>query len=220
MRLFIFMETRTDSVEHIKKALCDRKQKKQTGLIQIVKIMRDYGITSNELNDYMRRVAYIMSRESVNLDEAVKRVNTRSGDGEKPVINHDFDLLCFSDGKLVRLPFLVGKDRNPIGIFPFADDNVAIDLEEKGETVYADADKHLLPEHDWCKKVYPLKDKLNVCLKKLGKPTLKGCYFVKHYYMEDAVWIVSFDDCNLGMPSDYYGDNEKAKIRYVIKFIK
>ena len=53
--------------------------KKQESLAQIAKIMRDNGLTLVEVNDYLRRVAYVMARDGVILDEAVKQVQKEQG---------------------------------------------------------------------------------------------------------------------------------------------
>jgi hypothetical protein len=85
----------------------------------------------------------------------------------------NFDLLfVYDDVKMRRLPFHFCRFLEPVGIFPFADDNRYIELSECENKKHTDKDvdeKRLL-DVDFCMKVYAIKDQLNEHLGILKKP--------------------------------------------------
>ena len=124
----------------------------------------------------------------------------------------EFDVLCIVDGQKVRLPFSKRNIGEPIGIFPF-DGPEYIELEEVENKKHTDKDvdeSRLLDERFCCGKVSIVADRLNLCLKEMGKPVLESTYLADSSYMRGAGWIIRFDGS-----SDYYGGNIPAKLRYM-----
>ena len=130
-----------------------------------------------------------------------------------------FDLLCTSDDgrRLFRLPYAQGKDRNPIAIF-FSQENpkLYLELNETENTIRSNVKDAHLPPYTICEEIWRVSEKLNPCLRALGKPELKGCYFAQQG-KGNLNWIVQLNSAEGGadMPSDYYDTNEHAKARYV-----
>ena len=72
--------------------------------------------------------------------------------------NADFDVICLIRGVKVRLPFDVGKDLNPYGIFPFANENWFLELyETKGECSRTLAEELKLPSLSEYAKLYNIR---------------------------------------------------------------
>lgn len=161
---------------------------KEKALMKIVRIMQDNNLDSKEVIDF------------------VKKQNSQLP---------EFDLLCSVNGVLTRLSFAEGKDKNPCGLYPFEKDNRYLELKESEVTLRKFAKENLLPDEDFCELIYFILHQINFALSILERPLLKGAYFVRGKTYEDLNWIISFDDNSTGrMSSDYYDDNEPAKIRY------
>ena len=127
-------------------------------------------------------------------------------------VGDEFDVLCIVDGQKVRLPFSKRNIGEPIGIFPF-DGPEYIEFEEVENKKHTDKDvdeSRLLDERFCCGKVSIVADRLNLCLKEMGKPVLESTYLADSSYMRGAGWIIRFDGS-----SDYYGGNIPAKLRYM-----
>lgn len=129
-----------------------------------------------------------------------------------------FDLLCTSDDgrRLFRLPYAQGRDRNPIAVF-FSQENpkLYLELNETENTIRSKVKDAQLPPYPICEAIWQISEKLNPCLRALGKPELKGCYFAQQG-KGNLNWIVKLNyEGEACMPSDYYDPNERAKARYV-----
>lgn len=122
-----------------------------------------------------------------------------------------FDLLCYGR----RVSFDFGRLIGASGIFPFQDCDIYFELKETGETLRTEANKKRLPDVEFCKCVYAIRDILNRHLKELGCPILSGSYFAVSDYIYGADCIISFDGDAECMPADYCNNDEKAKIRYI-----
>lgn len=152
--------------------------------------------------DALRLIKLLMQEHNIRMNEVAQ------------MFEANFDLLCIKDGKKTRLPFNVGKDCNPSGIFPFKESDVYLELTETEESLRKFADELRLPTLNFCKMVYAIRDELNKSLELLGRPIIKGCYFADGNDLYRLNWIVGFDDTSY-LTSDYYNNDEKAKIRYV-----
>jgi len=129
----------------------------------------------------------------------------------------EFDLLCIVNGRKKRLPFSIGRQLSPIAIFPFTKDAHYIELDEQEGRKHTDkdVDTSRLLDREFCDHVYKIKDRLNLYLKALNKPLLKGTYLADSNYMQGTGWIIGFDDNDFHtLSSDYYGGNLEAKLRY------
>ena len=130
---------------------------------------------------------------------------------------HEFDVLCEVNGQKVRLPFSKRNSGKPIGIFPFKNSVVYLELDEVENKKHTDKDvdeSRLLDEYFCCARVSKVVDRLNLCLKEMGKPVLEGSYLADNSsYMHGCGWIIGFD--NTG---DYHGGNVPAKLRYMGRF--
>ena len=165
---------------------------KQKHLAHILKIMRRNHLTLDEVTAYVRN--RLIPRE----EWEIKLVR--------------FDLLCEITGKKERLPFYLGMNLMPIGIFPFEDNDIYLELSEITSTQRTKADEYRLPEHAWLAQVYPLKNELNKCLQRLGRPILDGSYFAKHHDTSARNWIVDFSDNQKKLSGDYY-DSETLRLK-------
>ena len=172
---------------------------KQKLLARIHKFMRKHKISLGDL------ICYLSSREP---DEQTT---------DYPIFDNEYDVLCIIDGKKMRLPFHTGRLFSPIGIFPFAQDNRYIELDEQEGKKHTDkdVDNSRLLDREFCLHLYKIKNRLNLYLKALKKPLLEGEYLADSKYMSDCGWIVNF---NCGAANlfgiDYYGGNQPAKLRY------
>lgn len=157
----------------------------------------------------LKKIAEIMRKNNLSCNEVINFVNTQNIDLP------EFDLLCLVSNKLVRLPFAEGKDYNPQGLYPFKNDKRYICVRESGMIYRRFADENLLLREDFCEQIYPLRKQINNALSLLNKPLLQGCYFAVGKTLSDQNWIVSFDDNPTNqLASDYYDDDEPAKIRF------
>ena len=135
-----------------------------------------------------------------------------------------FDLLyVYDDDKMVRLPFSFRHLLKPIGIFPFAEDNRYIELEECENKKHTDrdVDTQRLLDVKFCNEVFKIKEQLNQRLTELKQPLLKGIYLAESDYMHGCGWLIGFDDNEFNtLSADYYGGNQPAKLRYQGKYNK
>lgn len=136
---------------------------------------------------------------------------------DEAACGHEFDVLCEVNGEKVRLPFSKRNSGKPIGIFPFKNSVVYLELDEVENKKHTDKDvdeSRLLDEYFCCARVSKVVDRLNLCLKEMGKPVLEGSYLADNSsYMHGCGWIIGFD--NTG---DYHGGNVPAKLRYMGRF--
>lgn len=121
-----------------------------------------------------------------------------------------FDLLCLINGVPHRLPYDKGKDLHPIGIFPFSG-NWYLELVQDEGKLRTDVDESRLPNRDIWLEVYKLRNDLNVQLKVMKLPLLKGSYFARGGKLN---WIVKFNGDDANMPENYFEPETAAIIRY------
>lgn len=121
---------------------------------------------------------------------------------------------------MFRLPYAEGKDQNPIAIF-FSKENprLYMELKEFDNGLRSNLDDSRLPPYQICEMIWQKSAEINPCLRALGKPELKGCYF-SQMGNSKMNWIVRLNSAEGGacMPSDYYDTNERAKGRYIGEF--
>ena len=155
--------------------------------------------------------------------ETFKKLSNHLKKNRRPIkvtpieLSDEFDLLCIVDGKPKRLPFNTGRSLSPLAIFPFPNDTHYIELDEQEEKKHTDkdVDTSRLLDREFCDYVFKIKNRLNLYLKALHKPLLEGCYLADSNYMQGCGWIIGFDDNEFNtLPSDYYGGNLPAKLRY------
>lgn len=128
----------------------------------------------------------------------------------------EFDVLCLVDGKKVRLPFSKRHLGKPIGIFPFSNEPIYLELDEVENKKHTDedVDESRLPDEPFCARVSKVVDHLNLYLQAMNKPVLEGSYLADNSsYMPACGWIIGFD--NTG---DYHGGSVPAKLRYMGRF--
>ena len=145
--------------------------------------------------------------------------------------HNNFDLLCKIHNSLRRVPFEKGKDLNPIGIFPFKNDNTYIVFDGLGHIANQNTKMQYAQEHqmakvniptvDFFEKLFAVKYQLNATLVALKKPEFRDAYLARSpKYIPQANWIVAFFDDQEHLSSDFYESKEEAKICYIKKFIK
>lgn len=175
--------------------------KKTKILARIDRVMRRFGLTTEDLRAY-----------------AEQHASSLASDTPKASEDAGFDLLCKVNGQKVRVPFSSRNMGEPIAVFPFKDEPEYIELTEYHGVTHASAISKHLPSVKFFERVYTIKDQLNQCLQALDRPILKGAYLADNTHMPGCGWIVGFDNNKTGLSSDYYGGNRAAKLRYVGKF--
>ena len=129
------------------------------------------------------------------------------------VIEHQFDLLVEEDGKQFRLPYAQGREKNVVGIFPYAGSNVYLETDEQEETTRIGIDEENVPVVSVWRALHPILDALNSELSSLNLPIIEGAYFTRTLYRSEFNWIAKFFENHVD--ADMYSTDEVAKIRYV-----
>lgn len=128
-----------------------------------------------------------------------------------------FDLLCKTGDKYSRLPFETGKNCNPVAIFPSKVSRIALSLSETADEVDRyNLDESNIPSCLFWEEIFFNRKALNNALKELGAPIVDGCYFAEAMIGSIPNYIVGFKPEYKTLASDYYTNNEKAKVRYCI----
>ena len=183
--------------------------KKQESILQILKIMQENEITLADIKKTITK-------------------KTKSAKKVSPKVKN-FDLLCNINGSYKRLPFETGKDLNPIGIFPFADQKDYIVFNGLGHFANGNTKMHYsqthriaqaqIPSVDFFEEIFKIRQDLNEALTALNKPEFKGPYLaVSPDYIPEANWIVAFFEGTDSLACDFYESKEEAKVCYIKKF--
>jgi len=165
----------------------------------------------------LKKVAHIleiMCNENITLEDIQTGLACKASDERKNF--HDFDLLVIQDDKKYRLPFEIGKDFNPVGIFPFATSNTYLEFEEVKGARYQIFEERL-PEYEFFEKLFEKKEELNARLEQLDKLPLIGKYFTK-VSKDMIVWFVGFLKDDDQIKKFGYNPVKHAKARYVGTF--
>lgn len=165
----------------------------------------------------IRRIAKIMNLHGISAAEIEKERKLAEKEQRKENKNSQtFDLLVEGEnGKKCRVAFEDRGDAKILGIFPFAYSNVYLDVDETEETFRRGADEDAIPSLSFWKSLEGVREKMNQELASLGLPIVEGCYFASTPYgFTDLNWIIGYVPKEERMRSDYYGSNEKARIRY------
>ena len=159
-------------------------------------------------NKIINQILSLMAEHDVSVNEIVQ-----AGNCQVYKDWHAFDLLCVSDGRLLRTSFLEGKELNPIAIFPFADNNIALFLRECQAEERCFVTEQDVPSIEYWKNIDGIKTELNQKLTELGAPIVDGVYFAEpRVGKRRANWIVCFQDGKV-MHSCFYSLHEPAKFR-------
>ena len=154
---------------------------------QILKIMNDNEITVEDISQALR---------------ALKNAET-------------FDLVCEVEGKLVRIPYEEGKNKNPIGIIPRKKYNFFLFLDETGMSAFPPIEeKDQLPDELICNLLMDVRPELNEKLRELGKPILSGDYWLNGHELSGiGYWMAHIREDKLKV--DYYNIKHSAKVRKI-----
>lgn len=153
----------------------------------------------------IKKIAGLMKSHNISLDDLRKELN-----------QDHFDLLIEVNGERKRVPYLTGKNLNVVGIFPFKKLNVYLETDETAETYRRGADESRLPTISFWEDLEKIRKQLNKDLADLNKPVIEGCYFATTPYgQSDFNYIIAYVKDEEKMRSDWYGDSEKAIIRYL-----
>lgn len=178
-------------------------------ILLIFKLMK----TKQEIID---EIVNLIKNNGITVEDIAKSLR-------KQKITDCFDL-AISDGgcSVIRLPLSVAKDMNPLGIFPFKDSPIYLELDERDDwaRTNAEADIRLrnvsFPTRDFCEKISRILPELNTVLKTLKSNPLEGRYYeTSPYYLPYANWIVSFCEKDSSCGDDFYDYRERAKTRFV-----
>ena len=183
--------------------------KKQESILQILKIMQENEITLADIKKTITKKP-----------KSAKKVSPKV---------KNFDLLCNINGSYKRLPFEIGKNLNPIGIFPFADQKDYIVFNGLGHFANSNTKMHYsqthriaqvqIPSVDFFEEIFKIRQDLNKALTALNKPEFKGPYLaVSPDYIPEANWIVAFFEGTDSLACDFYESKEEAKVCYIKKF--
>ena len=161
----------------------------------------------------IKRIVGLMNLHGISLEDLAKELNQ----GKKvKLVNEHFDLLVEINGKKKRVSYQEGKELKVLGIFPFKQLNVYLESDETEETYRRGADEQRIPSLSFWQDLASYREKLNKDLADLNKPVIEGFYFATTAYgSSDLNWIISYRKGEKFMGSDYYGDQEKARIRYL-----
>ena len=165
----------------------------------------------------IKRIAKLMNLHGISAAEIEKERKLAEKEQRKENKNlQTFDLLVEDEnGKKCRVAFEDRGDAKVLGIFPFAYSSVYLDVDETEETFRRGADEDAIPSLSFWKSLEGVRKKLNQELASLGLPIIEGCYFASTPYgFTDLNWIIGYVPKEERMRSDYYGNSEKAKIRY------
>jgi len=126
-------------------------------------------------------------------------------------VSYPFDLLCYENGKFVRVPMDKADVKTACGLFPF-EGNLYISLSENEENFRDCFRENEVPFATDMHELFKIKDELNVVIKELGYPVLEGMYFVKEDFMpeEERNYVIDFND---GGKANVYDKYERAKFR-------
>ena len=121
------------------------------------------------------------------------------------------DLLCELDGEKVRTKYEQGKDLNPIGFFPFSDEDVYLMFEHYPLRTYRyfRIEKKKSLSISFFDRLYAQKNKINEFLAHMNKPLLNKKFFAAGG-TDQYIWIVDFSIDSDRMDRDYFYDNSKA----------
>jgi len=167
-------------------------------------------------NKKLAQIYKIMRQNGLSTDDVLQYVQLRMMHKSLLKSTSEFDLLCEVDGKKVRLPFEKRHLGKPIAIFPFPNEPEYIELDEVEHKKRTDgeSDKNrFVDERIFRERISEVVDRLNVCLKKLNKPLLKEFYVASSSYTQGCGWIISFDSNN-----DHCGGYQSDKLRYMGRF--
>lgn len=166
----------------------------------------------------LNRIAKLIVLHGIPLEEVEKEVTKLRTKRQKADDEAHFDLLVeLATGKRQRVPFdeYHGKGR-VLGIFPFQFSSAYLASEETEETTRRGCRESNIPSIAFWEGLEDIRELLNKELASLNLPIIQGCYFASTPYGgTDLNWIIGFVPKDKRMQSDYYGNNELAKIRYV-----
>lgn len=129
--------------------------------------------------------------------------------------NSPFDLLCVQDGKFKRVSFDIGKELNPIGIFPDKASPYYLCLDKLwGKKSSLNIDESKVPTVDFFNLLFTKREQLKKAFTELGIYDMEGTYLVYHYSTKK--WCtVGFYYQNIRMSARYIGDSDEyVSVRY------
>lgn len=158
-------------------------------MAQVLEMMRNAGITFDELKEFRR--------------EALR-----------PECNEDFDLVVSVDGMFKRVPFAEGKSMNPFGICPFKDSPFYMELKETTAGDYPIASKDKLPGVNSFNRLDNIMPELNEKLEELGVPVFEGQYWLNgHEWSGIGYWVGKVHKNKVD--TTYLDERHKAKTRFL-----
>ena len=129
-----------------------------------------------------------------------------------------FDLLCIDRGELIRVPFSKGKDRLPVGIFPFEGSSEYLCLcEDAVPKSRKGAREYSIPTLRFWKDIFNIKEDLNQALKVLNAQTIKGKYYAEPKSSNnDLNCVICFNQEASCLFYNFHSSKArvKAKLRY------
>lgn len=190
--------------------------KKSNAIEQILGIMQDdenvtialitQALRAKELPESVHHILAIMLDNNISVDDLTQALRPK---------NETFDLVCEIDGKLTRVSFEDGKDKNPIGICPKKKHNFFLFLDETGMVEFPDInEKSNLADEVLCRLMMEVRPELNEKLRELGKPILSGDYWINgHEHSGIGYWMARIRQDKLIV--DYFDARHTAKVRKI-----
>ena len=128
-----------------------------------------------------------------------------------------FDLLCVQDGEFKRVSFDIGKELNPIGIFPDKASPYYLCLAKlRGKKSSLNIDESKVPTVDFFNLLFTKRKLLKKAFTELGIYDMEGAYLANYKVYPAKKWcIVGFYCQNLRMSARYIGDSDEyVSVRY------
>lgn len=161
--------------------------------------------------DSIQQILGIMQNQGITVAE----IKEAEENARRPKNPRAFDLLIVVNGAKMRVSFDEGKDKDPIAIFPRKELTSFLYLDEEPETVCPARleDRRSLLTENFSALLSDVRPELNLRLRQLGKPELKGDYWgYAHEYSGCGYWMARFD-FRKQLEFNYYDANHRAKIR-------
>lgn len=170
-------------------------------------------MTMNEIKKTeIQKILQVMQNQGISVAE----IKEAEENARRPKNPRAFDLLIEVNGAKMRVSFDEGKDKKPIGIFPRKDLSSFLYLDEEPETSCPTRleDRRTLLTENFSALLHDIKTELNVRLRQLGKPELKGNYWgYAHELSGCGYWMARFDPRIFDF--NYFDEKHVAKVRHM-----
>ncbi len=217
------MEKRINLLEDyacISETLIDRLSKKMSNIIsydRCLEMLTSQRNAARKLIKDMKNIKGGKTRRNALIQQSVDLAHQNIEDAAtlKFLMATEFDLLCLVDNKKVRMSFQKGKDKKVIGIFPFINSSLYLEVEESEMTQRCKVDNDYIPPIYMWEDIFRMIFTINEHLKLLQLPILEGLYFAKQANSSNNDnLIIKIDQDEKQLKFGSFSSEEPAKVRY------